>query len=180
VAFLVVCSLLVLSSAPARGALSALAGLTKFGPLILAPLFAAGHGDRRPRTLILFALAFLAAAAVITLPLLPDGGFRELYDRTLGYQASRGSPFSVWGQAPSLHFLQTASKVFALALAALFFFVPRQRSTIQVAALAAALLIAVQVTANHWFYPYAIWFAPLVLVALFAQRRGPEPAIDHA
>ena len=180
VAFLVVCCLLVLSSAPARGALSALAGLTKFGPLILAPLFAAGHGDRRPRTLILFALAFLAAAAVVTLPVLPDGGFRALYDRSLGYQASRGSPLSIWGQAPSLHFLQTISKVFALALAVLFFFIPRKRSTIQVAALAAALLIAVQVTANHWFYPYAVWFAPLVLVALFAGRSGPEPAIVDA
>ena len=177
VAFLVVCCLLVLSSPPARGALSALAGLTKFGPLLLAPLFAAGHGERRPRSLILFGLAFLAAAAIVTVPLLPDGGFRELYDRTLGYQASRGSPFSVWGQAPSLHFLQTLSKVFALGLAALFFFVPKKRSTVQVAALAAALLIAVQVTANHWFYPYAVWFAPLVLVAVFAQRRGPEPAI---
>jgi hypothetical protein len=180
VALLVVCCLLVLSSAPARGALSALAGLTKFGPLILAPLFAAGRGERRPRHLILFTLAFLATAAIVTIPLLPDGGFRELYDRTLGYQASRGSPFSVWGQAPSLHFLQTLSKAFALALAALFFFVPRRRSTIQVAALAAALLIAVQVTANHWFYPYVVWFAPLVLVAVFAQRRGPEPAIPHA
>ena len=110
--------------APARGALSALAGLTKFGPLILAPLFAAGHGERRARPMILFTVAFLAAAAVVTIPLLPDGGFRELYDRSLGYQASRGSPFSVWGQAPSLHFLQTLSKVFAVGLAALFFFVP--------------------------------------------------------
>ncbi|MGA9370222.1 MAG: hypothetical protein WBV53_00065, partial [Solirubrobacterales bacterium] len=127
-----------------------------------------------------FALGFLIAAALVTIPLLPGGGFRELYDRTLGYQASRGSPFSVWGQAPSLHFLQTLSKVFALALAALFFFVPRKRSTAQVAALAAALLIAVQVTANHWFYPYVVWFAPLVLVALFAQRRGPEPAIRRS
>jgi hypothetical protein len=179
VALLVVCCLLVLSSPPARGAASALAGLTKFGPLVLAPLFAAGHGERRARPLILFTLAFLAAAAIVTIPLLPDGGFRELYDRSLGYQASRGSPFSVWGQAPSLHFLQTASKVFALGLAALFFFVPQRRSTVQVAALAAALLIAVQVTANHWFYPYAVWFAPLVLVAVFAQRRGPEPAIQR-
>src|SRR4051794_20535209 len=177
VALLVVCCLLVISSPPGRGALAALAGLTKFGPLILAPLFAAGRGERRPRPLILFALAFLATAAIVTIPLLPDGGFRELYDRTLGYQASRGSPFSVWGQAPSLHFLQTASKVFALGLAVLFFFVPNRRSIIQVAALAAALLIAVQVTANHWFYPYVVWFAPLVLVAVFAQRRGPEPAI---
>ena len=180
VALLVVCSLLVLSSPPARGALAALAGLTKFGPLILAPLLAAGHGERRPRTLILFALAFLITAAVVTIPLLPDGGFRELYDRTLGYQASRGSPFSLWGQAPSLHFLQTLSKVFALGLAVLFFFVPSRRSTLQVAALGAVLLIAVQVTANHWFYPYVTWFAPLVLVALFASCRGPERAIPHA
>jgi branched-subunit amino acid transport protein AzlD len=179
VALLVVCCLLVLSSPPARGAASALAGLTKFGPLILAPLFAAGHGERRARPLILFAIGFLAVAALVTVPLLPDGGFRELYDRTLGYQASRGSPFSVWGQAPSLHFLQTVSKVLALGLAALLFFVPRRRTTLQVAALAAALLIAVQVTANHWFYPYTVWFAPLVLVAVFAQRRGPEPAIQR-
>jgi multidrug transporter EmrE-like cation transporter len=177
VALLVVCCLLVATSAPARGAVSALAGLTKFGPLILAPLFAAGHGDRRPRQLALFVLGFLVAAAVVTLPLLPDGGLRELYDRSLGYQASRGSPFSVWGQAPSLHALQTLTKVGAVALAAAFFFVPRRRSTIQLAALAAALLIAVQVTANHWFYPYAVWFAPLVLIAVFARERGPEPVV---
>ncbi len=177
VAFLVVCCLLVLASPPARGAMSALAGLTKFGPLILTPLFAAGHGERRARPLIAFAVGFLATAVIVTIPLLPDGGFRELYDRSLGYQASRGSPFSVWGQAPSLHFLQTVSKVFAVGLAALFFFVPERRSTVQVAALAAALLIAVQVTANHWFYPYVIWFAPLVLVVVFARQRGPEPSI---
>jgi hypothetical protein len=114
---------------------------------------------------------------VVTIPLLPDGGFRELYDRSLGYQASRGSPFSVWGQAPSLHPLQTVTKVAAVGLAATFFFVPRRRSTVQLAALGAALLIAIQVTANHWFYPYAVWFAPLVLIAVFAQQRGPEPAL---
>jgi glycosyl transferase family 87 len=180
VALLVVCCLLALSSPAGRGATSALAGLSKFGPLILAPLFAAGPGERRPRALIAFAVGFLAVAVLVTLPLLPDGGFRELYDRSLGYQASRGSPFSVWGQAPSLHFLQTLSKVFAIALAALFFFLPRRRSTVQVAALAAALLIAVQVTANHWFYPYAVWFAPLVLVAAFARQRGSEPAVRSA
>ena len=180
VAFLVVCCLLVVTSAPARGALSALVGLSKFGPLLLAPLFAAGHGDRRTRPRTLFVLGFVVAAALVTIPLLPDGGFREFYDRSLGYQASRGSPFSVWGQAPSLHFLQTLSKVFAVALAAAFFFVPRRRTSAQLAALGAALLIAVQVTANHWFYPYAVWFAPLVLIALFAQERQPDPAIRRA
>jgi hypothetical protein len=177
VALLVVCCLLVVTSAPARGAASALAGLTKFGPLILAPMFAAGKGDRRTRPVVLFAIAFLVTAAVVTIPLLPDGSFRELYDRSLGYQASRGSPFSIWGQAPSFHALQTVTKVAAIGLAAAFFFVPRDRSTTQLAALAAALLIVVQVTANHWFYPYAIWFAPLVLIAVFARERGPEPIV---
>src|SRR4051794_295238 len=177
VSLLVVCCLLAATWPAARGAASALAGLSKFGPLILAPLFAAGHGDRRLRPLIAFAAAFLLTAAIVTIPLLPDGGLRELYDRSLGYQASRGSPFSVWGQAPSLHPLQTVAKVAALSLAAAFFFVPRRRSTVQLAALGAALLIAIQVTANHWFYPYAVWFAPLVLIAVFAQRRGPEPAL---
>ena len=185
VAFLVVCCLLAIWSPPGRGALAALAGLTKFGPLILAPLFAAGTGERadgtgerRARPLILFGVAFAVTAAIVTIPLLPDGGVRELYDRSLGYQASRGSPFSVWGQAPSLEPLQTVTKVAAVALGVAFFFWPRRRSPAQVAALAAALLIAVQVTANHWFYPYTVWFAPLVLVAAFARERGAEPAIE--
>jgi hypothetical protein len=175
VPFLVICCLLVLSSSPARGALSAVAGLTKFGPLALTPLFAAGTGERRPRTLALFAAGFLVTAAVVTIPLLPHGGFREFYDRSFGYQASRGSPFSVWGQAPSLHALQTLSKVFAVGLAVAFFFVPDRRSPVQVAALAASVLIAIQVTANHWFYPYTLWFAPLVLPAIFAPYARISP-----
>jgi hypothetical protein len=47
----------------------------------------------------------------------------------------------------------------------------------QVAALAAAVLIAVQSTADHWFYLYIPWFAPLVLIALAAgvpRRRVPK------
>jgi hypothetical protein len=175
VALGVVCCMLVLSSPPARGAATAFFGLTKFGSLALAPLFAAGTGERRPRTLILFSVAFALVAIAVTLPVIPDGGLSEMYDRSLGYQASRGSPFSIWGQAPALDPLQTASKVFAVGLAATVFFVPRRRTPVQVAALGAAVLIAVEVTASHWFYPYAVWFAPLVLVALFAAQRGPEP-----
>jgi hypothetical protein len=176
VGLLVVCSLLAVASPPARGALAALAGLTKFGPLALAPLLAAGTGDRRPRQIALFVLGFVAVAALVTLPLLPDGGPRELYDRSLGYQASRGSPFSIWGQAPSLELLHTASKVFAVGLALAAFFVPRERSVVQLAGLGAATLIAVQFTAGHWFYPYLAWFVPLVLCALFAPRTGTNDA----
>jgi hypothetical protein len=169
VALAVVACMLALASPPGRGALAALSGLTKFGTLALVPLFAAGTGDRRPRTILVFGLAFVAAAAIVTVPLLPDGGPRELYDRSIGYQASRGSPFSLWGQAPSLDPLQTLTKVFAVGLAVAVFFVPRRRSVAQVAALGAAVMIAVQATANHWFYPYAVWFAPLVLAAVFSS-----------
>lgn len=180
VALSVVACVLVVSSAPVRGAIAALSGLTKFGSLALAPLLAAGTGDRRPRTVALFALAFLATAALVTVPLLPDGGPRELYDRSLGYQAARGSPFSIWSLEPSLEPVQTASKVFAVLFATSLFFLPRRRSPIQIAALAAAVLIAVQVSATHWFYPFAVWFAPLVLVAAFAAQRGPEQPVGRA
>ena len=50
------------------------------------------------------------SAALLVLPFLPDGGLREFYDRTLGYQASRSSPFSVWGLAPSLDFLRPVER----------------------------------------------------------------------
>jgi len=43
---------------------------------------------------------------------------------------------------------------------------------VQVAALAAAVAIAVQLPATHWFYFYIPWFAPLAFVALFGAFRG--------
>ncbi len=170
-------TLLVFASPAGRGALSALGGLTKYGTLALAPLFAAGTGERRVRSTIAFGVAFAIAAAAVVLPLLPDGGPRELYDSSFGYQASRGSPFSLWGLEPSLEPLQDAIKALAVVLALLFFFVPRRRSVFQVAALGAVLLIVLQAAATHWLYPYAVWFAPLVFVALFSAYRGQEMPI---
>jgi hypothetical protein len=40
-----------------------------------------------------------------------------------------------------------------------------------VAALGAAALIGLQLATVHWFYLYVVWFAPLVLVALFSAHR---------
>jgi hypothetical protein len=53
---------------------------------------------------------------------------------------------------------------------------PRRKTPAQVAALAAAVLVAVQLGATHWFYLYVVWFAPLALVALMAPWRGPARA----
>jgi hypothetical protein len=170
---LVVYALLAVSSAPARGAFLGLAAAAKFAPLALAPLFARGAGRvGRLWEPGLFAFWFGLVIAVPVLFYLPDGGFTELYDRTVGYQAGRDSPFSVWGQVDSLGWVQTAVKVAVVAFAVAVAFVPRRRGPVQVAALGAAVVIALEIATTHWFYLYIVWFAPLVFVALFASYRG--------
>jgi Glycosyltransferase family 87 len=155
-------------SALATGAAVALGAAAKFAPLALAPLFA----RRRP---LVFAAVLAIVLAVTVLPFIPDGGPRELYDRTIGYQAGRGSPFSIWGQT-DLGWLQAIVKVAAVGLALLVAFVPRRPDIRQVAALGAAVLIALELPVNHWFYLYVVWFVPFVLVASFGAIGLPEPA----
>jgi glycosyl transferase family 87 len=101
IAAVLVGGMLALSSPPARGAILALGSAAKFGPAALAPLFATATGERRVRSAVVFAFVFVAVSALLIVPFLPDGGLREFYDRTIGYQASRSSPFSIWGLAPS-------------------------------------------------------------------------------
>jgi uncharacterized membrane protein len=156
--------------AAAGGAVVGLGTAAKFAPLALAPLFA----RRAP---VVFGAALVLTLAVTVIPFLPDGGLRELYDRTLGYQAGRGSPFSVWGQVGALDWLQTVVKVAAVGLALAVAFVPRRPDERQVAALGAAVLIALQLAVTHWFYLYVVWFVPFVLVAMFGayRERVPDP-----
>ena len=175
-----VCALALLAfarrSAGATGVIVGLGAASKFAPLALAPLFA----RRRP---LVFGIALAVTLAVTVVPFIPDGGPRELYDRTLGYQAARGSPFSIWGQEPSLEWLQTVLKAVAIGLALLVAFVPRRPSERQVAALGAAVLIAFQLPVTHWFYLYVVWFVPFVLVAMFAAygpATRPAPAAGES
>ena len=175
VALAIVLAMFALTS-PARSAVGAGLALAagtaaKFGPAALAPLFAAGTGEHRWRSILIFAVAFVLLSALLFIPFLPDGGPSELYDRTFGYQASRGSPFSIWGLAPSLEPLQTVARVFAVGLGLAFAFVPRRRTLVQIAALGAAVVIATQVAGTHWFYFYVAWFLPLVLVAVFGEMQ---------
>jgi Glycosyltransferase family 87 len=175
VALTVVGALLALASPVGRGVMVALGAAAKFGTAALAPLFATATGERRLRSTILFAAAFLAVSAALFLPFVPHGGLRELYDRTLGYQAARSSPFSVWGLAPSLDFLRAFVRGVAIALAVAVAFYPRTKSALQVAALSAAVIVAVQVGATHWFYFYVVWFLPPLLAAAFAAERVIAP-----
>jgi hypothetical protein len=147
--------------AVSRGALVALAGLTKLAPLALAPLFARGAPAR---TL----LAFAAVTALVLAPF--DPGL--FWERTLGFQQDRDSPFSIWGLYGLPGWSQAAAQAAALLLAVAVAFVPRRRDPATLAALAAAVLIALQLAVDHWFYLYLVWFAPLVWIALLTPAAG--------
>jgi hypothetical protein len=190
ISLLLVAALLVLTSPPARGAILALATLTKFAPVVLAPLFATygatrkdpnvsatGPVARYARVIAPFTLAFVATTAVVMAQTLLDPGLSEFWDRTIGNQAGRDSPFSVWGQEPSLGWLQSVVKVGVVALALLIAFRPRERDAVTVAALGAAAIIALQLTVDHWFYLYLPWFLPFLFVALLA-RSGNADRLD--
>jgi hypothetical protein len=181
VAVLVLAALLAASSPPARGAFAALAGLTKFAPLALAPLLCA-HGlsemapRRRPRAVALFVLAFLLTAAIACVPALTHDSLHTIFERTLAYQADRESPFSIWGLyagSPALGYVQAAVQGAALALVLGLAIIPRRADLVGLAAAATAVLVAVQLGVDHWFYLYIPWFFGLTMLALLGSFSEP-------
>jgi hypothetical protein len=170
VALAVLAPFLVLASPGGRGALVAIAAWTKFAPAVLAPLLATGTGDRRLRSTLVYAAAFLGVTLALFLPFIPDGGLRELYDSTVGFQQARPGWSTFWSRFPELDWLRTIAEVGVAALALLLAFVPRKRTPLQLMALGGALILAVQLSAKYWSASYVSWFAPLALIGLFATR----------
>jgi hypothetical protein len=180
------------SSPGARGAATALAGWTKFASLALVPLWLTYRTRLSPARLARFVGAFAAAtaAAFAVLLLEPSLGsaVETFWDRTLEFQLDRESPFSIWGWGqyhasgiPDLASLQTVVQVGTIALACLVAFVPRHKGPLELAALSAAVLVAVELSLTHWFYLYLPWVLPFVLLAFFLPRdrgRPAEPAAD--
>jgi hypothetical protein len=172
VAALLAWSLALFARPLARGCLLALAVMAKFAPLALVPLYAAGDrgltesGRGRLRSPLVFVLAFLAVGALALAHPAIDPGLGTFWERTVESQLDRSSPFSIWGQVTDLGWLQAVVLVLVGALALALAFRPRRRTIAQIAALAAAVVIAVQLTAEHWFYLYIPWFTPALLIAL--------------
>jgi Glycosyltransferase family 87 len=171
-------TLALLASPAARGVLLALAGLTKFAPLAILPLF----GSLRSRRATI--LGFAAAALVLCSMLALDAdGIRLFWDRTIAYQLGRVTPLSVWTLGtyhpgwwdlrPVQHALQIAAGLGVVALAV---FPRRRKDAAGVAAFAAAVVIAAQIVASYWFYPYICWWLPAVMIALLTPRAAPAPA----
>jgi hypothetical protein len=178
------------SSSFGRGAFGALAGWTKFGALIVVPLWATyPDGWRRPRALAVFGAGFVVAtlAAFWILLLEPDPihAARVFWERTFGWQLGRESPFSIWdwGQyhaagIPDLHLVQLPLIGIVLAAAVAFAFYPRRKSPLQLAALTGALLLGFELVLTHWFFLYIAWFFPFVAFAVLAPT-GPRDAPEE-
>jgi hypothetical protein len=182
VAVLVLAALWAARRPAARGAMIALAGLTKFAPLVLAPLFAAfdddpAHARRWPsrRAIAWFAAGFAALFALAFVPVVAHDDLRTFWDHSVAFQATRGSPFSIWGlyEGAWIDKLQLGVQMLAVAGALVLAFVPRRQDLVGLAALSAAILIALQLGVTHWFYLYIPWFFPLVMLALLGRFAAP-------
>jgi hypothetical protein len=185
----------LVASAPARGALLALAAWAKFAALVLVPLWASyprplGRGTARRLALYGGGLALGTALSFWILFLEPDPlhAARVFWDRTFGWQLSRPSPFSIWDWDeypgfPDLAPVQGGLKIALLVAALALYFVPRRKSPLQVAALSGALLIGFELVLTHWFYLYIPWFFPFAALALLApavpRRAVAEQPVPH-
>lgn len=179
VALALVAAFAALRRAWARGALVGVAAMVKFVPVVaLAPLLHAGARGRLRQSLCTtlgFAAVVLAGLGWVVLRMdgTPPDDLATFIDRTLGFQATRDSPFSPWGLY-GWDVAQQALRVVVALLVVVACLLPRARDAWQVAAGIAALLAAVQLLADHWFYLYLPWLVPFVLLVLAAQRERPS------
>ena len=180
VALIVVLVMLALNSPIKRGLLVGVGAAAKFFPAVLLPLVAVGRGDGDDQTVRKVLAAFVIAVGASIALFLPPGGLQEMWSHTIGFQLTRSDVFSIWALHPTLAPVKLAVEAFAVIFAVAVAFRPRgARTPAQVAALAAAVTIAVQLPALHWFYLYIVWFFPLVLVAVLATD-GPAVAESTA
>ena len=188
VAAALIWGLVLLRHAFWRGAMLGLALSAKFAPAVLLLLW-----SRKPfprpgpgRNLLPYVAGLLSAVVATGWVVLLDGtdGVRAFWDRTIGYQLGRDSPFSVWGQHPGLRPVQIAVMVVVGVAAVAVLRWPRRLDLLTMAALSGALILGLELTLTHWFYLYIPWFLPFALLAvvpdwpppLRTPRPEPEPA----
>jgi hypothetical protein len=153
----------------ATGLLAA-GGWLKLAPLVLLPI---RLSSLTVRQLGAAALAILAVSTPLLILLLVLGGTDGpgVMIHALSFQFSRGSPQSLWAALgiAGLQPLGQAAVLGVLAGAAVR--LRRDRSLAEdharVAALSAAVLIGLQLSADYWAFLYVIWVVPLLCVSLY-------------
>ena len=171
------------SSPLGRGAVIAAGFCVKLYPIILAPLWMMHDegvaGRRRPIALFVVGGASVLVLSfwVLVIDGRPLGAARLFYERTIAFQGTRESPWTIFAQVPELGFLQQPLLALVIVVAFVVAVWPRRRTLRRLAAFSAALVIGFELTTNYWFYPYVTWFEPFVFVALLAATNE-KTALD--
>jgi multisubunit Na+/H+ antiporter MnhF subunit len=162
----------------ARGALGMAAGLTKFASLALMPVLAS-HGLRHGRAARPLGLFLAGAGLVLALGALLMFWRTDpatVWDRTIGYQAGREAPFSVWGlYGGGWEVAQSAVQLAVVLFAVGVAFAPRRDDVVGLAAICGAILAGTQLATTYWFYLYLVWALPLALIAYVGRLAVPVP-----
>ena len=183
VAALSAIGLAVAGSPLGRGASVAAGFAVKLYPIVLAPLWMMHDGvaGRRRRPIGGFVVGGAGVLVLSFWVLLMDGrplGAAGLfYERTIAFQGTRESPWTIFAQVPELGFLQQPLLAFVIVVAFVVAVWPRRRTVRRLAAFSAALVIGFELTTNYWFYPYVTWFEPFVFVALLVATNE-KTALD--
>lgn len=151
----------------------------KLLPLALIPLVLAPLRGRR----LWFGLAAAAVVSMLALaPLIAIGGLNGVTAmlHAIGYQAVRLSPQSPWalvGSVPLQQLVQAATLALVVGAAVRLRRDPAfGRDRTRIAALFAAVMIALQLSASYWSYMYFVWALPGLMLSLlwWPNERAPR------
>jgi hypothetical protein len=175
-------ALALAARAAAPSAALAAAGWVKLGPLALVPLWVARQRGRGVARALAGAGALTAALVAGLLALGGPGAVGDMAS-ALSFQSERGSPMSLWAllELPAAQAGFQAAVVTGVVLAAVAVWrdAGLAADPRRMAALAAAILLGVQLAANHWSATYLAWVFPLAALALLGgatPSRPPAPA----
>jgi hypothetical protein len=129
------------------------------------------------------ALALSVALTGLLLLLGGAGGFSAMAN-AISFQFQRGSFFAPW-YTFGVQWLQPLVQAGVLAILVASVLCLRadpsiRRDPVRLGALAAALLLAVQLAANYWTWSYLPWVFPFLAIALFMAQHGAAAAEGQA
>ncbi|HTW42477.1 MAG TPA: glycosyltransferase 87 family protein [Solirubrobacteraceae bacterium] len=152
----------------------------KLVPLVLAAIWLPCRRSER-RELIRACAGAAALSLALTALLIALGGPAAIpaMIKAMAFQFQRGSFFAPW-YTFNVQWLQPPVQAAALTIVLLVAVRaqadrPLRHDLVRVSALAAALLLALQLSANYWTWSYLPWVLPPLLVALF-MIDGDQPA----
>jgi hypothetical protein len=173
---------IVLWRAPAASAaMLAAAGWFKLAPFALVPLWLA---PLRGRRLVASAVAIAGVSTAMLAVVVGVGGPSGLAMmwHALAYQFQRGSPQSPWA-ALGISAVQPIGQATVLALIAggcvRLRLDPGLATRERMSALAAAVLLGLQLAADYWAFLYLAWIVPLIALSVLADGE-PDVAVQPA